>query len=45
MIDNLINEIEQAKLNILNNEQLSQLLKVLNYTIRNVSVTEWTGNG
>ena len=40
MIDNLINEIEQAMLNVLNNEQLSQLRKVLNYTFRNVSVTE-----
>ncbi len=42
MIDNLINEIEQAMLNVLNNEQLSQLRKVLNYTFRNVSVTEKT---
>ena len=40
MIDNLINEIEQAMLNILDNEQLSQLRKVLDYTFRNVSVTE-----
>ena len=40
MIDNLINEIEQAMLNTLNNEQLSQLRKVLEYTFRNVSVTE-----
>lgn len=40
MIDNLINEIEQAMLNVLDNEQLSQLRKVLNYTFRNVSVTE-----
>ena len=40
MIDNLINEIEQAMLNILDNEQLSQLRKVLEYTFRNVSVTE-----
>ena len=40
MIDNLINEIEQAMLNVLNNEQLSQLRKVLDYTFRNVSVTE-----
>lgn len=29
MIDNLINEIEQAMLNVLDNEQLSQLRKVL----------------
>ena len=40
MIDNLINEIEQAMLNVLDNEQLSQLRKVLEYTFRNVSVTE-----
>ena len=42
MIDNLINEIELAMLNVLDNEQLSQLRKVLNYTFRNVSVTEKT---
>lgn len=40
MIVNLINEIEQAMLNVLDNEQLSQLRKVLEYTFRNVSVTE-----
>ena len=40
MIDNLINEIEQAMLNTLNNEQLCQLRKVLAYTLRNVCVTE-----
>ena len=40
MIDNLINEIEQAMLNVLDNEQLSQLRKVLQYTVRNVTVTE-----
>ncbi|MCR4826605.1 MAG: tyrosine-type recombinase/integrase [Bacteroidales bacterium] len=40
MIDNLINEIEQAMLGVLNNEQLGQLRKVLEYTFRNVSVTE-----
>ncbi len=40
MIDNLINEIELAMLNVLDNEQLSQLRKVLDYTFRNVSVTE-----
>ena len=40
MIDSLINEIEQAMLNVLDNEQLSQLRKVLNYTFRNVCVTE-----
>jgi site-specific recombinase XerD len=39
MIDNLINEIEQAMLNVLDNEQLCQLRKVLDYTFRNVSVT------
>ena len=40
MIDILINEIEQAMLNVLDNEQLGQLRKVLNYTFRNVCVTE-----
>ena len=40
MIDNLINEIEQAMLNVLDNEQLSQLRKVLDYTFRNISVTK-----
>ncbi len=40
MIDNLINEIEQAMLNVLDNEQLCQLRKVLDYTFRNISVTE-----
>lgn len=40
MIENLINEIEQAMLNVLDNEQLNQLRKVLDYTFRNVSVTE-----
>lgn len=40
MIEILINDIEQAMLNVLNNEQLSQLRKVLEYTFRNVSVTE-----
>lgn len=40
MIDNLINEIEQAMLNVLDNEQLSQLRKVLDFAFRNVSVTE-----
>ena len=40
MIDNLINEIEQAMLPVLDNGQLSQLRKVLEYTFRNVSVTE-----
>lgn len=40
MIDILINDIEQAMLDTLNNEQLCQLRKVLEYTFRNVSVTE-----
>jgi len=40
MIENLINEIEQAMLGALDNEQLRQLRKVLEYTFRNVSVTE-----
>lgn len=44
MIDILINDIEQAMLNVLNNEQLSQLRKVLEYTFRNVSVTENASN-
>jgi hypothetical protein len=36
----LINEIEQAMLGSLNNEQLAQLRKVLDYTFRNIVVTE-----
>jgi len=40
MIELLINEIQQAMLETLNNEQLSQLRKVLEYTFRNVCVTE-----
>lgn len=44
MIDILINDIEQAMLNVLNNEQLCQLRKVLEYTFRNVSVTENAGD-
>lgn len=32
MIENLINDIEQAMLGVLNNEQMSQLRKVLDYT-------------
>lgn len=40
MIDILINDIEQAMLNTLSNEQLCQLRKVLEYAFRNVSVTE-----
>ena len=40
MVDILINEIEQAMLNVLDNEQLCQLRKVLEFTFRNVCVTE-----
>ena len=40
MIENLINEVEQAMLNLLDNEQLIQLRKVLDYTFRNVVVTQ-----
>ena len=40
MIDIIINDIEQAMLNTLSNEQLCQLRKVLEYAFRNVSVTE-----
>lgn len=40
MVKNLINEIEQAMHVVLNNEQLAQLRKVLDYTFRNVTVTE-----
>lgn len=40
MIEILINDIEQAMLNTLNNEQLGELRKVLEFTFRNVSVTE-----
>ena len=39
MIEVLINEIEQAMLTALNNEQLDQLRKVLNFTFRNIDVT------
>ena len=39
MITNLINEVEQAMLPVLNNEQLNQLHKVLEYIFRNVDVT------
>lgn len=42
MLENLINGIEQAMLDVLNNEQLSQLRKVLEFTFRNVDVTEKT---
>ena len=40
MIENLINDIQQAMLDVLDNEQLTQLRKVLDYTFRNVDVTE-----
>lgn len=40
MINNLINEIEQAMLTVLDNKQLQQLRKVLEYTFRDISVTE-----
>ena len=39
MINNLINDIEQAMLGVLNNEHMSQLRKVLEYTFRNTSVS------
>ena len=44
MIENLINDIQQAMLDVLNNEQLTQLRKVLEYTFRNVDVTEKSGS-
>lgn len=40
MIEILINDIEQAMLNTLTNEQLCQMRKVLDYTFHNVCVTE-----
>lgn len=40
MINNLINEIEQAMVATLTSDQLSQLRTVLEYTFRNISVTE-----
>lgn len=39
MVNNLINEVEQAMLNVLNNEQLEQLRKVLEFTFRNFDIT------
>ncbi len=39
MIENLINDIEQAMLGVLNNEQMSQLRKVLDYAFRDISVS------
>ena len=40
MIETLMNEIEQAMIPALNNEQLSQLRKVMEFTFRNICVTE-----
>lgn len=37
MIENLINDIEQAMLGVLNNEQMSQLRKVLDYAFRDTT--------
>ena len=39
MIENLINDIEQAMLGVLNNEKMSQLRKVLDYTFRDINVS------
>ena len=39
MIEILMNEIEQAMIPALNNEQLSQLRKVMEFTFRNICVT------
>ena len=39
MIENLINDIEQAMLGVLNNEQMSQLRKVLDYAFRDINVS------
>ena len=39
MIENLNNDIEQAMLGVLNNEQMSQLRKVLDYTFRDINVS------
>ena len=39
MIENLINDIDQAMLGVLNNEQMSQLRKVLDYTFRDINVS------
>ena len=39
MIENLINDIEQAMLGVLNNEQMSQLRKVFDYTFRDINVS------
>jgi len=45
MISNLVNDIEQAMLGVLNNEQMSQLRKVLDYTFRNINVTTKNSEG
>lgn len=39
MIESLINDIEQAMLGVLNNEQMSQLRKVLDYAFRDINVS------
>lgn len=39
MNENLINEIQQAMLDVLDNEQLTQLRKVLEFALRNATVT------
>ena len=39
MIENLINDIEQAMLGVLNNEQMSQLRRVLDYAFRDINVS------
>lgn len=39
MNENLINEIQQAMLDVLDNEQMTQLRKVLEYALRNATVT------
>lgn len=40
MIQNIINEVELAMLDVLNDEQICQLRKVLEFTFRNIDVTE-----
>lgn len=39
MIENLINDIKQAMLGVLNNEQMGQLRKVLDYAFRDINVS------
>lgn len=41
----LINDIEQAMQGVLNNEQMSQLRKVLEYTFRNINVSPKNNEG